>query len=252
MNIIILDLDGTLVKGVYGKLFFEIIPALFGKYSENIKYFILSEHLLRFRSKNARIRVSSFNWRDIISKIARKFNVEIEEYFDRKYLKYYVKRRVRIFLSTKLFLETLKETGWKVWLLTNGFKEFQEIVLEETGLKKFFDEVFYSDTIGDVKPYAFKILRDFVPANAKVLTLGDMLVQDVYGSHLASFNPLLLDENIGFRVPPYDLNTLMLLRRKLFNEARYLVDSSFEKFLPKAILGDLNDFFKYIEIIEEY
>jgi putative hydrolase of the HAD superfamily len=82
-------------------------------------------------------------------------------------------------------LEELKNDGYKMHIITNGFKEVQYTKLKESGLKPFFNEVICSEEIGKNKPSPEIFQYALSKAKAKPLEsvmIGDDLEADIIGA----------------------------------------------------------------------
>jgi putative hydrolase of the HAD superfamily len=114
-------------------------------------------------------------------------------------------------------LEYLKKKGYKMYLLTNGFKEVQDIKIKTSGLDHYFDKMFTSDEAGYQKPHR-KIFEYAVKsANAlkrQSLMIGDDLEIDIagakqFGIDQVYFNPRQLTHNEKIT---YEIKTLSELQ----------------------------------------
>ncbi len=98
-------------------------------------------------------------------------------------------------------------------IITNGFKEVQHIKIENSGLSKYFEEVFTSDHIGWNKPdqRIFEhALRHLTASPQECVMIGDDLQADVRGAmnagiHAVYFNP---DGNLHEEKPAYEIRKL--------------------------------------------
>ncbi|RXJ71048.1 noncanonical pyrimidine nucleotidase, YjjG family [Veronia nyctiphanis] len=87
----------------------------------------------------------------------------------------------------------------KLGIVTNGFTELQQIRLERTGMKPFFQHVFISEEIGVAKPdpkifeHALEVMGK--PDRAKVLMVGDNPHSDVLGGMNAGIDTCWLNLN---------------------------------------------------------
>jgi putative hydrolase of the HAD superfamily len=90
-----------------------------------------------------------------------------------------------LFPQTIEVLEYLKQKGYKMYLLTNGFKEVQDIKIKTTGLDNYFDKMFTSDEAGYQKPHRKIFEYAIKSANAlkkQSLMIGDDLEIDIAGA----------------------------------------------------------------------
>ena len=82
-------------------------------------------------------------------------------------------------------LETLKQRGYTMHIITNGFHESQNIKFSESGLKPLFDILLCSDQVGVNKPDAKIFRRALQLAGAErkeSLMIGDNLIADCVGA----------------------------------------------------------------------
>lgn len=89
-------------------------------------------------------------------------------------------------------LETLKERGASLTLITNGLKSVQRPRLKRSGLETYFDLIVISEEIGHAKPqlayfeYTLRALNN--PPTANVLVIGDNAGSDVLGGQRAGLD----------------------------------------------------------------
>ena len=88
-------------------------------------------------------------------------------------------------------LENLYDKA-KLGIITNGFSALQEVRLEKTGLKKYFDLVVVSEEVGVAKPHPdifnHAISNMGNPLRKNVLMVGDNLHSDIIGGNQAGFD----------------------------------------------------------------
>ncbi len=82
----------------------------------------------------------------------------------------------------------------RLGIITNGFVDLQEIRLERTGLRSFFDLLVISEQVGFAKPepeifqYAFEQMGQ--PARHRILMIGDNPHSDILGGNRAGIDTL--------------------------------------------------------------
>lgn len=109
-------------------------------------------------------------------------------------------------------LTELKER-YTLHIITNGFKEIQEIKLRESGLIHFFETVTISELVGVQKPHPDVFLYALKAAQStadKSLYIGDHLESDVQGGKNVGidqvfFNPSKVSHNAA---PTYEISDL--------------------------------------------
>ena len=93
-------------------------------------------------------------------------------------------------------LESLKQQGYAMHIITNGFKEVQFIKLEQSGLINYFDVVLCSEEVGKNKPARIVFDHALSLANAKSeesVMIGDSYQADVVGAENAGIQAILFD-----------------------------------------------------------
>jgi len=123
----------------------------------------------------------------------------------------------RVFPHTHDVLDYLKQKGYKMHIITNGFNEVQFIKLRNCDLEKYFDNVITSENAGYQKPRKEVFHYAVSSVNAKkdtCLMIGDdpdtdMLGAKNYGMDQVFFNTC--KSNISFN-PTYSIDCLSELR----------------------------------------
>lgn len=88
-------------------------------------------------------------------------------------------------------LDYLKQKGYRLYLLTNGFAEIQHIKITKSGLTGYFEKVFTSDEMGYKKPHklAFDYAVKYVNARKREsLMIGDEWPTDIEGAQRAGID----------------------------------------------------------------
>lgn len=101
-------------------------------------------------------------------------------------------------------LERLKKEGYRMHIITNGFKEVQYIKLENSGLAPYFEVVVCSEEIGKNKPspdiFNYSLNKAAAKANNSVM-IGDDPEVDVVGAINAGLKGVLFDPEGKHRTP---------------------------------------------------
>ncbi|HLV43283.1 MAG TPA: YjjG family noncanonical pyrimidine nucleotidase, partial [Brumimicrobium sp.] len=96
--------------------------------------------------------------------------------------------QTHLFPSTKEVLTELKESNYRLHIITNGFKEVQFTKLENSGIRHFFDDVLCSEEVGQSKPHPLVFQNALNRTNAKAnqsIMIGDDFRADVIGAENA-------------------------------------------------------------------
>lgn len=138
---------------------------------------------------------------------------------------YYIEeapKQTSIFPGTIELLEHLKERGYTLSLLTNGFTEVQVVKIDRCGIAPYFSKMFTSQDVGFQKPDA-RIFHAAVSAHharkKEVLMVGDDWMNDIqgarnYGIDAAFFCPYGKPEKLEFK-PTYCIEHLLELKSVL-------------------------------------
>ena len=108
-------------------------------------------------------------------------------------------------------LRKLKKAGYKLYLATNGYPEFQYKRIKAAKLYNLFDGIFISEEIDRRKPSVsyFKYLFDRIPESnrSKYLMIGDAQTTDVFGGINAGIDTCWYNPKAkkGRYVPTYEI-----------------------------------------------
>lgn len=106
--------------------------------------------------------------------------------------------QTHLFPSTKEVLTDLKNSNYRLHIITNGFKEVQFTKLENSGIIHFFDDILCSEEIGEAKPHPLVFQGALKRTNAKAdqsIMIGDDFNADVVGAENAGIRGVLFDPN---------------------------------------------------------
>lgn len=104
--------------------------------------------------------------------------------------------QTNLFPNTLETLEELKKEGYRLNIITNGFKEVQYHKITNSGLKPYFDQVVCSEEVGVAKPHrqVFDFAIDKSKANREnSVMIGDDIKADILGAESAGIRAVLFD-----------------------------------------------------------
>ena len=132
-------------------------------------------------------------------------------------------RQTSLFPNAIESLKSLKEIGFTLHIITNGFQEVQFVKLENSGLKAYFDIIVCSEFIGKNKPDPAIFHHAFELANCKPkdsLMVGDDYYADITGATNAGIQAILFDPELkntyNYEWVVSDLNEVSEMAIKLF------------------------------------
>ncbi|MCR5887335.1 HAD-IA family hydrolase [Hymenobacter sp. J193] len=125
-----------------------------------------------------------------------------------------------MFPYTYEVLNYLRDKGYRLHLITNGFRDIQYVKLDASRLTEYFEEIVTSECCGHLKPDAriFRHALERTGATApESLMIGDNLECDVLGAHNAGldqvyFNP---EKRRHFNQITYEISCLSELKEIL-------------------------------------
>jgi putative hydrolase of the HAD superfamily len=91
----------------------------------------------------------------------------------------------RLMPGTLELLSYLKEKKYRLYIITNGFTQIQEVKMKYSGLDKYFEKMFTSENVGSHKPSREMFEYCIKSVNAKKkesLMIGDDLKVDIVGA----------------------------------------------------------------------
>lgn len=110
--------------------------------------------------------------------------------------------QTNVFPGTHETLDALKEQGYQLHIITNGFKEVQFIKLEKSDLLHYFDLVLCSEEVGKSKPhpevFQYALAETGAGSNESIM-IGDDYQVDIIGASNAGWEGILFDPNKEYK-----------------------------------------------------
>ena len=132
-------------------------------------------------------------------------------------------QQIQLLPNTKEILTELKDLGFKMHIITNGFSEVQHIKITNCGLRDYFQEIICSEAIGKNKPdpEIFQFALKSAKASAEnSIMIGDDYYADISGANQIGMQAILFKNgnaaNYSYENTIGNLNELPELIRKLF------------------------------------
>ena len=134
ISIISFDLDGTLIDDTFvNAIWYEAIPQLYSK-EKKVPF---KKAITLIKKEYEKIGKERLEWYDLNYWINR-YNLKINS----KTLLTKYSKKIHSYPETIPILEKLWNTKLKLIVITNAHKDFAQIELKETGIAKYFDQVF--------------------------------------------------------------------------------------------------------------
>ncbi|MED1796782.1 HAD family hydrolase [Brevibacillus nitrificans] len=188
------DLDGTLMQNPFGAWVFpEIAAAVSGRLGRphDVVAEMVAEHETRMGSGRY---VEAYDWDDILRERFRELGLSDPFEIEALVRKHSVYPKIRLLESgIQQALTDLRDRGYSLAAVTNGFYKFQAPVMEALGILDLFEEVVTPERAGAGKPDP-AILRQL--DGRIVAHVGDRLDHDVQLANRSRIAGLLIDRNL--------------------------------------------------------
>lgn len=149
----------------------------------------LSKDLLRTERFAQTLKVFDIHHPELVEKISQMY-VDISP------------KQTQLFPHAFETLNVLKNEGYQMHIITNGFKEVQHIKLNQSKLQPFFDLILCSEEVGKNKPakeiFDFALQSTGAVANESIM-IGDDLQIDILGAERAGLHGVLFDPDNFYR-----------------------------------------------------
>jgi putative hydrolase of the HAD superfamily len=128
--------------------------------------------------------------------------------------------RTILFPDTIEVLGYLKEKGYRLHLITNGFEKTQYSKLKHSGLKPYFREIITSESSGSIKPqkeiFYYALNKAGAMLNESIM-LGDSIEVDIIGARNVGMDQVHVNYNDAEQeiVPTYTVRHLIELKEFL-------------------------------------
>ncbi|SDS24760.1 HAD family hydrolase [Microlunatus soli] len=181
------DLDGTLINGPFGRVITDLEDDLIDRGIE-ARGAILRRHTALLDSDV----MASYDWQQIVAdELAEADTSAPFDLFERLEEYAAAGRTTLLHDRTPQLLSRLRSAGWRVLVLTNGWRPYQEPILRHAGLLELIDGLITSDDVGEPKPSA----RMFAAARGtaeRYVHVGDRLDHDIAGGNAVGARTVLL------------------------------------------------------------
>ncbi len=237
------DLDGTLMQNPFvGYVFPEIERRLLeqnGKLEQIVQQFVL-EHESRLKAEKY---AEAYDWDGIVAHYVKMnqlaIKIDVEEI-----LRDYCIAPAIYLLEDNLseILEELREKGYLLAVVTNGFKKFQLPVMDVLKLTSHFDIIVTPEEVGYAKPDK-RVYGSIMELGEIAAHVGDRIDHDVLSANAIGVHSIWINRKL-----PQQLKGLLpnerskhpavknIVREKLEKETKKQIDCLPEDALPQTII----------------
>ncbi len=210
-NWLFFDLDGTLWDFTANSEFtlrlilHDIAPQLDGREQDFLDIYHHYNDILWVEYGQGKITKELLRWKRFYDALAH-FGItdkHVAEEFGERYLAM-SPHQTRVVPNAFELLNYLRERGYHIYLLTNGFAEVQHIKITESGLAPYIERTFTSDETGYKKPHKLAFDSAIKCVNARKnqsLMIGDEWETDIVGAQQAGIDQVYF--NTRNRTPEF-------------------------------------------------
>lgn len=183
------------------------------------KNYLIHNDKLWARYRNGYIKVDELRWKRMWLTLLdfKNGDEKLARQMGERFLELLPSRNL-LFPYTIEILEYLKDKGYKMHLITNGFEKTQHSKIKNSGIDKYFIEVITSEGSNSLKPH--KEIFDYAFQQARALPqhsimLGDSIEADIQGAINAGIDQVFVNHlNAEAEVKPtYTVYSLLELER---------------------------------------
>ncbi|GIP38845.1 hypothetical protein J31TS4_21250 [Paenibacillus sp. J31TS4] len=243
------DLDGTLMQNPFGKWVFPDLDAFFTEQLQEdrgVSRLLYAEHEKRMQENQT---VAAYDWDDMVQCQLRELGIAGTVDVEELVRKHCVSPKIFLLEEAVLpVLRRLREQGYSLATVTNGFFKYQSPVMEALGLYDCFEEIVTPERAGCGKPDE-AILDGLRQSGEIVAHVGDRLDHDVGLANRAGVPAVFIHRSLPDDVlalapaeRPRDPRFLALCEAKLKAECPPLAASPLPAaYVPAYAIGSLTE-----------
>lgn len=147
--------------------------------------------------------------------LMKRYGKEIDGALWEDVFRSYLSRGIQMMPHAHEVLQTLQDR-YRLYVITNGVEETQLYRMRESGLDRYFQELFISHRIGASKPSKefFDYVKQHIPRweARETLVIGDSLTSDIQGGQNAGLDTCWINRSVGVELdgitPTYVIHEL--------------------------------------------
>lgn len=252
MKWISFDLDGTLMQNPFVGYVFPELEDIISKNintDESVVDLLVAEH--NHRMQQGKI-VEAYDWDDIVQKLLKKYELSLQVNVEEIVIRHSVAPKIYLLDDDVInSLQYLKDKGYYLAVVTNGFYKYQAPVLKQLKIYDLFDLIVTPDRCGYAKPNA-KILDEVRKKGQVVAHVGDRIDHDIVMANEEGIQSIFINRRLPSEVEKLTIDErihwsglkdflLEKLRKELGQEVQWK-----ETVLPNKIItniAELKDIF---------
>lgn len=187
------DLDGTIMQNPFMTHVFPEVQRLITNKNKDLIQCIdafVAEHQQRLRESKY---VEAYDWEEIVATYTRLNDLDISLNVEETVKKYCVPGAIYLLEEGIIeVLQKLRQRGYSLAVVTNGFSIFQLPVMDALGLTPYFDRILTPDKVGYAKPD----IRVFTVHGEIIAHVGDRLDQDVIPANTLGVKAIWINRSL--------------------------------------------------------
>ncbi|NOU93917.1 HAD-IA family hydrolase [Paenibacillus sp. LMG 31456] len=249
------DLDGTLMQNPFGSWIFpEIEGILSGELNSpyEAKKELLAKHESLLLSGQI---VAAYDWDSIVKGLSQELGLNRQFNIEEMVLKHSVWPKIYLLDDTVLpALKRLKEEGYSVAAVTNGYYKYQYPVMKALGLTEWLDEIVTPERVGYAKPDV-RMVDGLLQGGEIVAHVGDRLDHDITIANRIGVAPVLINRSMPeelLALNPKERTqseTLLKLLGKLAVQENPELSGAplSDSYIPAYVISNLGELFNCLE-----
>ncbi|MBM7601906.1 FMN phosphatase YigB (HAD superfamily) [Virgibacillus halotolerans] len=246
------DLDGTLMQNPFSKWVFPEIATNIqagSKSEKDIQKLIINEHELRMSEKKV---VQAYDWDDIVESVLSNMNIPEKVDVESIVKKHSFKPKIYL-LEEEIIdnLEGLKNIGYNLAVLTNGYSKYQLPVMKELGLECVFDEIITPDICGYAKPNV-GMVQSLNGEGEVVAHVGDRIDHDIIMANQLGITSFFINRELPQyieKVPVHKRNrceNILSICKDKWESENSLISIPFQNdCIPDIVVSSLEELLNY-------
>lgn len=252
------DLDGTLMQNPFNDWVFPEVETLLSeelKYSCDVKKRLFHAHQQMIVNEQM---VAAYDWDDLVRQLIQELGLTREVDIEAMVVAHSVEPKVYLLDDTVLpSLQRLKEEGYDLAAVTNGYYKYQYPVMKALGLTEWLDVIVTPERIGYAKP-SIRMLDSLLAEGELVAHVGDRLDHDVTIANQLGVASVLIHRDLPERLlrlsPKQRVDHTGLgpvLEELAVSENPQLAGKPLpHTYQPSYVIRDLEELFNCLDIIK--
>ncbi|WP_251552428.1 HAD family hydrolase [Neobacillus muris] len=243
------DLDGTLMQNPFVSWVFpEIRESVLRKTNGKVdaKETMIAEHNRRMKLNKV---VEAYDWDHILLQILQNHHVDLEISIEDLVKKHSVIPKIYLLEDHLLeSLSRLKRNGYRLAIVTNGYRKYQQPVVDALELSGLFDCFITPDQAGYAKPDV-RIVSDLLKEGKVAAHVGDRIDHDVCLANRLNITSVFISRNLPQEVIPYPhLERIKhpifyeFYKQKWMRETGSVLEGHTKIELPKMVIQSIEEF----------